>query len=154
MIQHSFFLSLPSAMKFPLTECLMQQRKNRLMLAGASAGTAFTIICKLLQKQCFLLISVEARIEENSAVMLVKQILSYKTLLYTRVIAASCVYSPVSRSLCATLVNICTGGGDPLLSLLEHTTSLCLHPLSGVHQRSASVNGWQWVHLFLHGGIP
>uniref|UniRef100_A0A669P497 Mediator of RNA polymerase II transcription subunit 10 n=1 Tax=Phasianus colchicus TaxID=9054 RepID=A0A669P497_PHACC len=43
-------LSLPSVMKFPLTECLMQQGKNRLMLAGTSAGTAFTIICKLLQK--------------------------------------------------------------------------------------------------------
>ena len=72
---------------------------------------------------------------------MIKQILSYKTLLYTRVITSSYAYSPVSRSLCATLVNACAGRGVPLLSKLEHTTSLCLHPLSGVHRCSARVSG-------------
>ena len=33
------------------------------------------------------------------------------------------------------------------------TTSLCSHPLVGLHKCSASVNECQWVSSFLHGGI-
>jgi len=32
------------------------------------------------------------------------------------------------------------------------TTSLCCHPLVGLHECTASVNECQWVQLFLHGG--
>jgi len=33
------------------------------------------------------------------------------------------------------------------------TTSLCSHPLLGLHQRSASIYECQWVPFFPHGGI-
>ena len=43
------------------------------------------------------------------------------------------------------LIKICTGGGDPLSSLLKHTISLCSHLLVG-HQVSVNVSV---CHLFL-----
>lgn len=43
----------------------------------------------------------------------------------------------------------------PLSPLLKHTThsSLCSHPLFGLHNRSASIDEYQWVQCFPHGGI-
>ena len=68
----------------------------------------------------------------------------------------SFVFSPaMNKSLHATLVKICTGGGDPLLPLLKCTThpSLRSHPLFGLHKCLASTDECQWVPLFSHGGI-
>ena len=55
------------------------------------------------------------------------------------------------------LVKICTSGGDtlplsPLLKCITHT-SLCSHPLFGLHTHSTSITECQQVPFFSQGGI-
>jgi len=57
---------------------------------------------------------------------LIQQILSYKTLYFTIVTTISYAFSPVTnKSLHATLIKICTDGGDPH----PHLTPFCLTTL-------------------------
>ena len=76
---------------------------------------------------------------------MVEQSLGYKTLIYNTFMTISRATSPVmKKSLQAMHITICTSRGAPLsLSLLlQHTTttSLCPHPLFGLHEHSASVD--------------
>ena len=58
-------------------------------------------------------------------------------------------FSPMmKKSLHATLITICTSEGDS-----PPTSSLCSHPLLGLHQHSASISECQWVLFTLQGGI-
>jgi len=69
---------------------------------------------------------------------------------------SSYVFSPmINKSLHAVLVKICITGGNVLSSLLKYstTTSLCSHPLFGLHKHSASIDQCQWRPFFLHGWI-
>jgi len=52
-----------------------------------------------------------------------------------------------------TAVHGCPKYGSSFTSLLPPTTSLCSHPLFGLHKHSTGINECQWVQFFPHGGI-
>jgi len=41
----------------------------------------------------------------------------------------------------------------PLLKRITHRLAVLTHPLCGPHKRSDIISEYQWVPLFLHGGI-
>ena len=57
----------------------------------------------------------------------------------------------MSKSLHATLITICTSRADYHYHHCRNTsltTSLCSHPLFGLHKHSSSINECQWVPFF------
>ena len=60
-------------------------------------------------------------------------------------------FPAMNKSLYATLIKVCSSGGDPLLLWpLLNTPPTTSHPLFGLHKDSASINECQWVLLFQH----
>jgi len=89
---------------------------------------------------------------------LIVQFLHYETLFFITDTIISYVFSPATnRSLRATLIVICTSGGDPLSpSPLLKCTTLCLTVLTSTAWSPSvfSERPWMSLHaIFLHGGI-
>ena len=85
---------------------------------------------------------------------MIEKILSYKTLLSNIVTTSENAFSLVmNRSLHATLIKICTSGDDPLSQLMKcttTTTSLCSHPLFGLHPARGGIQ----FHPFISSSLP
>lgn len=80
---------------------------------------------------------------------MIEQILSYKTLFFYTVTITCYTFSPaMNKSLHATLVNICTSGGDPvLLSSLLKCITHCLAVLTSTTESPSMFSKHQWMSI-------
>ena len=84
----------------------------------------------------------------------IEQILCYKTLFFNIVTIISCAFlTAVNKSLHAMLIKMCTSRVDWQCWNAWPTTSMCSHPLFGLHKCSTSISECHWVPFFPHGEI-
>ena len=97
---------------------------------------------------------VETTTDTNSTITVFDRAYSQvQSTVFNTVATISYAFLPaMNKSLHAVLIKICTGGGAPLsLPSLQKHTAHCLtvlHPLLGLHKRSANVSECQQVHFF------
>ena len=125
--------------------CVLHKKNWLCEKTGSRKGLSTDNICRALQKWCLLFISKETMTDTKTTITLfIEQILSYKTLFFNTVTTVSYAFSPVmNKRLHANLVKICMDVWNA-----PPTTSLCSHPLFGLHKHSASINKCQRVPFF------
>ena len=98
-------------------------------------------ICRLLQKECLLIISFLQLIQRAQWHNLIEQILNYKALLFHTVTSVSYAFLSAMNCLCAVLLKICTGGDDSLFHSCYNYITAEMHPLHCTHNpRLISIN--------------
>jgi len=136
-------------MKSDIMRDVLEQRYSKHMYLYTRVCVC-VCVCRLLQKECLLFISMETA---KSTTMLWATILSQKTLYFDIVTTISYTFSTaMNRNLHAVLVAIwnmvCPSHHCCQCWSATPTTSLCSHPLFGLHESSTNINQCLLVPFF------